>query len=224
MTNATRAYATRTPTSAKLIPRRTKATPVMTVYSATRTRPCQSGVCTGGNALDCGYLDDQCNTGVCDEDDDQCEADPVPHEGNACDDGLFCNENETVSPVSVPAAMLWIAATSMTSATLVSVTRMAINAKRIRSRTKVMPVMTVYSATRTRPVSPVSAPAAMMSIAATSMTSATLVFVTKMTINAKADPVPHEGNSCDDGLFCTVDDACASGQCTGPGARLQQLR
>ena len=58
---------------------------------------CQSGVCTGGNALDCGYLDDQCNTGVCDEDDDQCEADPAPHEGNACDDGLFCNENEDLS-------------------------------------------------------------------------------------------------------------------------------
>ena len=60
-----------------------------------------------------------------------------------------------------------------------------------------------------------SAPAAMLSIAATSMTSATPVSVTRMDDQCEADPVPHEGNSCDDGLFCTDPDECQGGICVG---------
>ncbi|MEE9296322.1 MAG: hypothetical protein V3W34_15365 [Phycisphaerae bacterium] len=56
---------------------------------------CQAGSCTGGNAVDCSGLSDQCNNGVCDDDLDQCVPDPAPHEGDPCDDGLYCNENET---------------------------------------------------------------------------------------------------------------------------------
>ena len=56
---------------------------------------CQSGICTGGTPHDCSHLDDQCNTGVCNEDADQCERDPAPHEDDPCDDGRFCRDNTT---------------------------------------------------------------------------------------------------------------------------------
>lgn len=53
---------------------------------------CQGGVCTG-NPLDCSSAADQCNYGVCIEDQDQCESQPKP-DGTACDDGLYCNMDE----------------------------------------------------------------------------------------------------------------------------------
>jgi len=55
---------------------------------------CLAGTCTGGAARDCSSLDDQCNTGVCDDTADQCTPQPVVN-GTACDDGLYCTENET---------------------------------------------------------------------------------------------------------------------------------
>jgi len=55
---------------------------------------CQSGVCTGGSPYDCTAWDDSCNLGVCNEDIDECEAQPKP-DGTACDDGLFCTDPDT---------------------------------------------------------------------------------------------------------------------------------
>ena len=54
-----------------------------------------SGNCEYQGDYDCSDLDDQCNDGVCDEEDDQCVQDPIPHEGQACDDGLFCTDPDT---------------------------------------------------------------------------------------------------------------------------------
>ena len=58
---------------------------------------CLAGVCTNGPPPDCSGLDDQCNTGRCDEEIDTCVADPVPHEGNACNDGDACTANDVCS-------------------------------------------------------------------------------------------------------------------------------
>ncbi len=54
---------------------------------------CMNGVC-GGDPLNCGGLNDQCNRGACDEAGDRCAADPI-NEGQICDDGLYCNVDET---------------------------------------------------------------------------------------------------------------------------------
>jgi hypothetical protein len=54
---------------------------------------CTSGVC-GGDPRSCDGLDDQCNQGACDEDGDQCVPNPI-NEGQGCDDGLYCNVDET---------------------------------------------------------------------------------------------------------------------------------
>lgn len=43
-----------------------------------------------GPGIDCSYLDDQCNSGVCDEGIDECVADPFP-ESTPCDNGLYCD-------------------------------------------------------------------------------------------------------------------------------------
>ncbi len=72
------------------------ATPCDDGLYCTVGESCLSGVCTG-SPRDCSALDDQCNTGVCDEGSDACVKDPAPNEGDACDDGLFCTVGETCS-------------------------------------------------------------------------------------------------------------------------------
>ena len=53
---------------------------------------CASGTCTG-DAPDCSGLDDQCNQGVCTEEAEGCTAQNI-NEGQPCDDGLACTEND----------------------------------------------------------------------------------------------------------------------------------
>lgn len=50
--------------------------------------------CESAAPVDCSGLDDDCNTGVCSEFDNSCEAVPA-NEAGACDDGLFCTVNDT---------------------------------------------------------------------------------------------------------------------------------
>ncbi|MFX1286455.1 MAG: PKD domain-containing protein [Promethearchaeota archaeon] len=56
---------------------------------------CMAGICGFGTPVDCSYLDDQCNIGICDEVSDQCVADPNPKEGFSCDDGDVCTIGDT---------------------------------------------------------------------------------------------------------------------------------
>jgi len=51
------------------------------------------GSCQTGTAPDCSVLTDQCNDGVCNEDIDACEAQPV-NEGGGCDDQDMCTDND----------------------------------------------------------------------------------------------------------------------------------
>ncbi len=60
----------------------------------TPTDQCIGGACTGSGEVDCSGLDNQCNVGVCDNDAASCVPAPA-NEGGACNDGLFCSENET---------------------------------------------------------------------------------------------------------------------------------
>jgi len=54
---------------------------------------CTGGRC-GGTSRDCSSLTNQCNQGICDEDGNQCLAQPA-NEGQTCDDGLYCTLGET---------------------------------------------------------------------------------------------------------------------------------
>lgn len=51
---------------------------------------CESGLCRYGHARDCSAVEDECNDGVCNEDDNLCEAQAVA-DGTACElDGVGC--------------------------------------------------------------------------------------------------------------------------------------
>lgn len=52
------------------------------------------GTCQVGILVDCSYLDDQCNEGVCDEGLDSCVQSPLPDE-TPCNDGLYCTDPDT---------------------------------------------------------------------------------------------------------------------------------
>jgi len=54
---------------------------------------CSGGVCSGGSPLDCADLD-QCTVDSCDEDGNRGIHDQAATDGNACDDGSFCNVGE----------------------------------------------------------------------------------------------------------------------------------
>lgn len=54
---------------------------------------CQNGACQKGMAIDCSFLSDQCNTGICDPGTGCMQ---VPgNNGGACEDGQFCTEGTT---------------------------------------------------------------------------------------------------------------------------------
>ncbi|WP_168210412.1 PKD domain-containing protein [Persicimonas caeni] len=57
---------------------------------------CSAGTCVGGAPKDCSGAGDQCNDGVCDESNNRCEASPKP-DGTTCDDGAFCTVSDTCS-------------------------------------------------------------------------------------------------------------------------------
>ena len=63
------------------------------VYCTVGTE-CQAGQCTDGEPRDCSDAGDQCNDGVCDESSQSCISEPVA-DGTSCDDGVFCTENDT---------------------------------------------------------------------------------------------------------------------------------
>ncbi len=54
---------------------------------------CHDGLCQGGSPRDCSHLNDDCNTGVCDEMLDQCVKHPVD-DGVACDDQNACTQTD----------------------------------------------------------------------------------------------------------------------------------
>jgi hypothetical protein len=54
---------------------------------------CQAGDCVGGASIDCTFLDDACNVGVC-QTGAGCVA-QAANEGGTCSDGLFCTAVDT---------------------------------------------------------------------------------------------------------------------------------
>lgn len=67
----------------------TNGTPCEDGQYCTTDDSCLAGVCTGGPARDCSYLDGSCVTGVCNEDLKQCRP-AVSPDDTPCDDGDFC--------------------------------------------------------------------------------------------------------------------------------------
>jgi hypothetical protein len=54
---------------------------------------CGGGLCTGGTAVDCSFLDTGCQVGSCNPGNGLCSAQLAPN-GSPCDDGFACSTNE----------------------------------------------------------------------------------------------------------------------------------
>lgn len=55
---------------------------------------CVAGACTGGGIRECSASGGSCRSGVCDEASRSCTGDPVP-DGTSCEDGLYCTVNDS---------------------------------------------------------------------------------------------------------------------------------
>lgn len=58
----------------------------------TQNDACSSGTCVG-SAIDCSFLDDACNLGICDVSNGTCRTTPF-NDGGVCDDGFACTTND----------------------------------------------------------------------------------------------------------------------------------
>lgn len=121
---------------------------------------CVEGLCTGTAPNDCGLGGSECTTVVCDEEAGACSEIPA-NEGSSCDDGLFC----TVNDVCVEGVCL----------------------------------------------------SDEMNDCGLDGSQCTAIACDEET--KSCDEVPaNEGSTCDDGLFCTVNDVCEKGECTATEA------
>ena len=121
---------------------------------------CTAGVC-GGADRDCSSAADQCNTGTCDDTADACVPSPILN-GTMCDDGQYCTVNDVCTNGACTAG-----------------TPRQCGAAGGSCRDGVCD---------------------------------------EATDSCTGDPVP-DGTSCDDGRFCTENDICSAGTCTGGGPR-----
>jgi hypothetical protein len=108
--------------------------------------------------VDCSNLDDQCNVGVCDPGTGTCEKDPLPLNGNSCNDGNLCTANDIC-----------------TNGTCAG------SAKDCSTLTDQCNVGVCDPGTGT----------------------------------CEQDPVPKNGNACNDVDNCTENDICVNGECAG---------
>ncbi|MDX1388115.1 MAG: hypothetical protein R3344_02945, partial [Acidobacteriota bacterium] len=69
-------------------------TPCSDGLFCTTTDSCQGGSCSSGPPRNCSFAGNQCNIGVCNEDDNSCDPSPA-NEGADCDDSDLCTTGET---------------------------------------------------------------------------------------------------------------------------------
>lgn len=172
---------------------------------------CVQGAC-GGDAKDCSTLDDQCHIGTCNEDSDACEARPR-EDGTECDDGLYCTVKDTC-----------------TSGTCAGVAR---ECGDVEDQCNHGVCNEELDSCEPRPVEDGTAcdDGRFCTVSETCQSGACTggdprdcsdvsnqcnTGVCNEDTNACEGLPLKDGTLCDDGLYCTVDDACREGTCTGP--------
>lgn len=175
---------------------------------------CVEGVCTGTAPNDCGMEGTQCSDVVCDEDKKSCHQSPV-NEGESCDDGLFCTIGDTcIEGVCTGAAPndCGIAGTECTS---VVCDEEAGSCSEVPANEGGSCDDGLFCTVGDSCVEGVCTGAAPNDCGMEGTQCTAIVCDEKA---GTCSEVPaNEGDTCDDGLFCTVGDTCVEGSCTPSG-------
>ena len=170
---------------------------------------CNAGICSGV-AMDCSALDDTCNTGVCVGTTGVCVAAPA-NEGGACDDGDGCTVNDACGGGTCAGAHL--DCSGLDDACNIGTCDPATGA------CVALPANEGGACDDGDPCTVDDVCGAGTCAGVDKDCSGLDNACNKGTCNAltgacEAAPA-YEGEVCDDGNACTVDDACAAGVCTG---------
>ena len=181
----------------------------------TDTDECIAGAC-GGAATDCSAAGDQCNLGVCDEAGDLCVPVPVG-DGVSCEDGLFCNTGETCTGGTCGGGV-------STDCSSLDGTCVAGACNEASDACEEVPAneggaCTDGDACTTGESCQAGTCSGGTGTDCSHLDDVCNAGVCNPSTGGCEALAANEGGACDDGLFCTVSDACSGGTCAGGAAR-----
>ncbi len=168
--------------------------------------------CQAGTAVDCSSLDTTCEAGVCDEDLDACGTEAA-NEGGSCDDGLFCTVNDTCQ-----AGVCVGEARDCSDGQECSIDSCDEGAGMCTHTADDSVCDNGLFCDGAETCNVETGCEAGAAVDCSGLDDQCEAGVCDEDADACAADPANEGEACDDGLFCTVDDQCVEGQCTG-GAR-----
>jgi hypothetical protein len=165
------------------------------------------GPCT--TAVDCVALSDQCNAGSCQN--GVCVKQPA-NEFGACDDGLFCTENEACTNGACGGGTPKVCPAGGDGCHVAS----------CNEATKSCDVVAGNDGNPCNDGDPCTATAACQAGTCVQQTQQDCSFLNSTCATGVCDPKkgcvtqPNaDGTPCDDGLYCTIGDTCKAGACSG---------
>jgi hypothetical protein len=174
---------------------------------------CSNGMCDG-SARDCAFLGGTCTVGVCDEDDNACEA-RAANEGADCDDGQFCTVNDSCDNGMCDGSTR--DCSQLDGACTNGVCDEALDACQAQPANEGDGCSDGAFCT----VNDVCGNG--MCVGTPRNCSAQNGVCTTGVCNETSDACQaqpaNQGGTCDDGLFCSVGDRCNNGMCSGTGPR-----
>jgi hypothetical protein len=175
---------------------------------------CTTGVCTG-SPVNCSGLDDACNSGTCNASSGVCEAFPI-NDGGTCDDGDPCTNLDTCAAGTCAGAQIPGCQNCNVDADCddgIFCTGDACSAG-VCQHTDL--TILCDDADRCTVNDVCSAGACAGTPVDCSSLNDTCNVASCNPANGACDVVPvNEGGVCDDGLPCTINDACSGGMCRG---------
>lgn len=175
---------------------------------------CTNGTCGGGKDYDCSSVEEECVVGICNENFQRCDPVPVP-DGGSCDDGVFCTVGETCTN-GLCGEGTARDCSSLTDQCNVGYCDSVADACVANTLAKHGDACDDgrYCTLEDTCDNGVCTGGSIRTCS--SYTTTCKVGTCDLIADVcYGDPDPKEGQSCDDGLFCTEDTICSSGTCSG---------
>lgn len=175
---------------------------------------CVAGVCET-EPRDCSSAGDSCNVGICDEEADACVSQPVS-DGTSCDDGAFCTIGDTcMSGTCTGAARDCSSLADQCNAGACDEVADACVPSPVADGTACDDGL--YCNVGEACVAGACTGGAVRDCSALGGSCRT--GICNEATDACDGPPVADGTACDDNQFCTINDSCVAGTCTGGGAR-----